>query len=353
MRRSRSRRPSGVSGSRRVLPRRYAGRDVLAEVIVVDGGSLDRTAIAPGLPAPAYSIRHPVERSSSRRAGARRKATSCSSCMPTRGCRPAGTPRCARALADPGVVGGAFGFRFRERRLGLAWIEWGARLRSRAGLPYGDQALFARRSALEAIGGVPQVPIVEDLDLVRALRGRGRLALLPLDARDLRAPLPRARPASAPGCATRSRSAPGGSASIARGSRAGCADERRRGPGPDDRPRPAARLRAAVDLRAAQSRRVQRRRPADARLRRELRRGADADRLRDGGGRDGARARRGVAPLRLARGRDAGARRAPLRLAHLDLQRRARDRVRAAQRSLRSPAAPAAVASSSAGAPAT
>lgn len=86
------------------------------------------------------------------------------------------------ALADSGVVGGAFGFRFSERRLGLAWIEWGARVRSRAGLPYGDQAIFARRTALEAIGGIPQVPIAEDLDLVRALRRRGRLRLLRLDA---------------------------------------------------------------------------------------------------------------------------------------------------------------------------
>jgi hypothetical protein len=49
-------------------------------------------------------------------------------------------------------------------------------------MPYGDQALFVRRTALSAIGGVPQVPLMEDLDLVSALRRRGRLALLPQDA---------------------------------------------------------------------------------------------------------------------------------------------------------------------------
>ena len=49
-------------------------------------------------------------------------------------------------------------------------------------LPYGDQALFVRRSALEEIGGVPQVPIMEDLDLVKALRPHGQIAVLRLPA---------------------------------------------------------------------------------------------------------------------------------------------------------------------------
>lgn len=87
------------------------------------------------------------------------------------------------ALADPGVVGGAFRLRFDAPSPSMRLIEWGARLRvALFALPYGDQALFARRAALEAVGGVPQVPIMEDLDLVRALRRRGRLALLPLPA---------------------------------------------------------------------------------------------------------------------------------------------------------------------------
>jgi rSAM/selenodomain-associated transferase 2 len=87
------------------------------------------------------------------------------------------------ALADPGVVGGAFRLRFDAASPSMRLIEWGARLRvALFALPYGDQALFARRTALEAAGGVPQVPIMEDLDLVRALQRRGRLALLALPA---------------------------------------------------------------------------------------------------------------------------------------------------------------------------
>jgi len=85
------------------------------------------------------------------------------------------------ALADPQVVGGAFALRFDSRSLGLRIVEWGAWLRAALfGLPYGDQAVFARRAALEAIGGIPAAPILEDLDLVRALRRRGRLARIAL-----------------------------------------------------------------------------------------------------------------------------------------------------------------------------
>lgn len=94
-----------------------------------------------------------------------------------------------QALADPRVVGGAFRFRFEPDAgagptpLALRLIEWGARLRvALFALPYGDQAIFARREALEAIGGVPQAPMMEDLDLVAALKRRGRLARLPAAA---------------------------------------------------------------------------------------------------------------------------------------------------------------------------
>lgn len=85
-----------------------------------------------------------------------------------------------RALSEPGVVGGAFRLRFDERSPGLALVEWGAWLRAALWrLPYGDQAIFVRRDVLEAVGGIPQVPVMEDVDLVQALKRRGRLALLP------------------------------------------------------------------------------------------------------------------------------------------------------------------------------
>ena len=88
-----------------------------------------------------------------------------------------------QALADGAVVGGAFRFRFEDRSLVFRLLEWGTRLRvALLRLPYGDQALFVRRSVLDSIGGFPQVPIMEDLDLVAGLKRRGRLVLLALPA---------------------------------------------------------------------------------------------------------------------------------------------------------------------------
>ncbi|MCE2390031.1 MAG: TIGR04283 family arsenosugar biosynthesis glycosyltransferase [Proteobacteria bacterium] len=83
------------------------------------------------------------------------------------------------ALADPRVSGGAFRLQFESPGRIYRILETGVDLRVRMlGLPYGDQALFVRRECLEAAGGIPPVPIFEDLDLARLIRSRGRLARL-------------------------------------------------------------------------------------------------------------------------------------------------------------------------------
>ena len=49
------------------------------------------------------------------------------------------------------------------------------------GAPYGDQALFARRTVLEGVGGVNKnLPLMEDVDLVdRLTSAHGRGAIVP------------------------------------------------------------------------------------------------------------------------------------------------------------------------------
>lgn len=60
-----------------------------------------------------------------------------------------------------------------------AWLVAGwANLRSSLGLPYGDQALLIHRDLYEAVGGYADQPLMEDVALARALRGR----LVQLDA---------------------------------------------------------------------------------------------------------------------------------------------------------------------------
>ncbi|MEM6305747.1 MAG: TIGR04283 family arsenosugar biosynthesis glycosyltransferase [Pseudomonadota bacterium] len=53
-------------------------------------------------------------------------------------------------------------------RLVAGW----ANLRSRLGLPYGDQGLLVPRAVYEAAGGYPDQPLMEDVALARALRGK-------------------------------------------------------------------------------------------------------------------------------------------------------------------------------------
>jgi rSAM/selenodomain-associated transferase 2 len=152
-----------------------------AEVIVVDGGSAD------GTPERAAAAGATVLHSSPGRArqlgmGAGRARGEAVLFLHADTRLPPGWSRGVEAaLADPGVAGGCFRLRFDPPTPALALVAWGARLRvALFGLPYGDQALFVRRRVLERSGGVPQVPIMEDLDLVRAIRREGRLARLPL-----------------------------------------------------------------------------------------------------------------------------------------------------------------------------
>lgn len=52
-------------------------------------------------------------------------------------------------------------------------------LRSRlSGIATGDQALFVRRDLFEALGGFPEIALMEDIALSRALKRRGRPACL-------------------------------------------------------------------------------------------------------------------------------------------------------------------------------
>lgn len=48
-------------------------------------------------------------------------------------------------------------------------------LRTRlSGIATGDQAIFVRRDAFEAVGGYPDIPLMEDVALSKILRGKSR-----------------------------------------------------------------------------------------------------------------------------------------------------------------------------------
>ncbi len=68
---------------------------------------------------------------------------------------------------------GWFRLRFRAKGMAPRIVAGGANLRSRIfGLPYGDQGLLLSRDTLQTVGGMPDLPLMEDVALARALSGR-------------------------------------------------------------------------------------------------------------------------------------------------------------------------------------
>ena len=83
------------------------------------------------------------------------------------------------ALADPRIVGGAFFRKFDRRHPLLMWLESIARfLTCHGGTLYGDQSIFVRRAVFEKLGGFAKIPLMEDVEFSRRLRGAGKIAVL-------------------------------------------------------------------------------------------------------------------------------------------------------------------------------
>ncbi|MBE9140102.1 TIGR04283 family arsenosugar biosynthesis glycosyltransferase [Nodosilinea sp. LEGE 07088] len=85
-----------------------------------------------------------------------------------------------QTLAQPEVVAGAFELAIDSSRRALRWVEWGVNLRSRHFcMPYGDQAIFIKADVFRRLGGFPDLPMMEDFELVRQLCKLGKIAIAP------------------------------------------------------------------------------------------------------------------------------------------------------------------------------
>ena len=82
-------------------------------------------------------------------------------------------------MADAGCVGGRFDIRLDSTRPLLRVVGRMISLRSRlTRVATGDQAIFVRRTVFERLGGFPEIPIMEDVAFCRALKKEGRIACL-------------------------------------------------------------------------------------------------------------------------------------------------------------------------------
>jgi rSAM/selenodomain-associated transferase 2 len=149
------------------------------ELIVVDGGSRDGTCVVAARDADRV-LAAPAGRAAQMNAGAAVASGDVLLFLHADTLLPDGfATAIARALDDPATVAGRFDVRLEggSRLLPLvaAAINWRSRWTR---IATGDQAIFVRRRAFEAVGGYAPVALFEDVRLTVALKRRGRIACL-------------------------------------------------------------------------------------------------------------------------------------------------------------------------------
>jgi rSAM/selenodomain-associated transferase 2 len=149
------------------------------ELLVVDGESDDGTAAQAARHAPVLS--EAPGRARQMNAGARAAAGAvlwfvhADSWVPERA-----IAQIQAALGDPRVAGGCFRLEIPDRRLVYRLSDWGGNLGvDLFGIACGDHGLFVRRAVFDRIGGYPEVPLLEDVELYRRARRLGRMRQLP------------------------------------------------------------------------------------------------------------------------------------------------------------------------------
>jgi glycosyltransferase involved in cell wall biosynthesis len=84
-----------------------------------------------------------------------------------------------QAVRDRSIAAGAFFLNIAHRGLSYRIIEQAANIRSRAtSLLYGDQGMFLRKDIFDRIGGFPDIPLMEDIEISGRLKKEGKLIFI-------------------------------------------------------------------------------------------------------------------------------------------------------------------------------
>jgi len=153
-----------------------------AEIIVVDGGSGDRTLEI----ARRFEFARVVEFNIAHRGlqmneGARVARGDALLFLHADAVTPPGAlDTINNALSNHRSLGGCFQIRFPQNApVSLGAVAWGINLRTRLfHTATGDQAIFVRRSVFEEIGGYERIPLMEDIALFNQMKRRGDVAVL-------------------------------------------------------------------------------------------------------------------------------------------------------------------------------
>ena len=168
-----------VLNERAIVPALLEGLSSLQpppqEILFCDGGSEDGTGAQ--LLAPGYRVLR-CERGRARQMNAGARAATgdilvflhADTRLPSDAIH-----RIRTALTTDGALWGRFDVRISGRPAMLLVVAVMMNLRSHlSGIATGDQAIFVKRCVFDAIGGYPDQPLMEDIELSRRLRKRSR-----------------------------------------------------------------------------------------------------------------------------------------------------------------------------------
>ncbi len=87
----------------------------------------------------------------------------------------------ASVMGQGRYVGGAFQLGIQSKKFVYKALTWWVSIRCRiTRIPYGDQAIFIAKDYFNMIGGYREIPLMEDVELMRRIKKQGdRICLLP------------------------------------------------------------------------------------------------------------------------------------------------------------------------------
>lgn len=150
------------------------------EIIVVDGGSGDRTREIASIWTSHVYVTDPG-RARQMNLGAQKAQGEVLLFLHADSIFPAEGPDVIlQVMRNPAVIGGSFHLDINASGWGYRLIAFGANLRTRLlKIPYGDQGIFIRKKVFDQMGGFQEIPLMEDLDLVRRMKKEGQIRILP------------------------------------------------------------------------------------------------------------------------------------------------------------------------------